>query len=132
MRKALRTYALNTAVLYIICSLIKGVSYTGPRSLLVASLVLTLVNFLIRPLIDLLLLPVNILTMGALRWVASVVSLYLVSMLVSGFSISGFGFPGFSYYGFIIPEIYFNTLLTTILAAMMMSFLSSILFWLFH
>jgi putative membrane protein len=123
---------LNTAILYIVSRLIPGVAYSSIKTLFLSSLVLYLVNLLVKPAIELLLLPVNILTLGALRWVANVISLYLVTILVSGFTISSFLFNGFSYNGFIIPEIYFNGLMTTVLASFVISFLSSILFWLFR
>jgi putative membrane protein len=132
MRKLLRTLTLNTVILYITSRIVSGIGFEDIKSLFLASIVLSVINFLVKPLIDLLLLPVNILTLGALGWVANVISLYLVSILVSGFSISSFIFQGFAYKGFIIPEIYFNSLMTTVAASIAISLSSSFLFWLFH
>lgn len=55
-----------------------------------ASLVLGLVNLVIRPIVRLLALPITLLTLGLFGWVINALMLWLVSAIVPGFVIHGF------------------------------------------
>lgn len=66
----------------------------GTRNLLVAGeagLVLGLVNTFVRPVVKLLTLPLNLITLGLFGLVVNALMLWLVSALVPGFSVAGFG-----------------------------------------
>ncbi|MBS1985667.1 MAG: phage holin family protein [Bdellovibrionales bacterium] len=58
---------------------------------LLAALVIGLVNFLIRPVLILLTLPINILTLGLFTFVINALCLKLAANLIPGFDIDGFG-----------------------------------------
>ena len=62
----------------------------GAAGAFVAILALTLVNTFVRPVVSLLALPLNCLTLGLMRFVINALMLLLVAKLVSGFKISGF------------------------------------------
>lgn len=131
IRKLLRSFVFNLAALWLVTQVFAGVTYTdGYETLLIASLALTFVNLLIKPLINLLLLPINLLTLGSFRWVVNVVGLYLVTLLVPQFKISAFVFPGFDYQGFIIPPIPLGIFWVYILTSLFISLVTSSLFWL--
>jgi putative membrane protein len=55
-----------------------------------AAIVLSLVNIFIRPILMLLTLPINFLTLGLFTLVINALMLLLVSSIVSGFLIAGF------------------------------------------
>ena len=55
-----------------------------------ASLVLGVVNLIIRPIVRLFALPLTLLTLGLFGWVINALMLWLVSWLVPGFTIMGF------------------------------------------
>jgi putative membrane protein len=57
----------------------------------VGSILLGLVNATIRPLILLVTLPLNILTLGLFTLVVNGLMLWLVSSIIKGFTVSGFG-----------------------------------------
>lgn len=63
---------------------------------LIGSVVYLLLSSVVGPLIKLLLLPFNLLTLGLFRWVASVLVLYIFDLLYSGVTITSYTFPGFS------------------------------------
>lgn len=63
---------------------------------LTASFVFVLLNWVVLPLVKLLLLPINLLTLGLFRWVASVITLYLFDVLYGGLSITAYHFGGFN------------------------------------
>jgi putative membrane protein len=132
MKRHLRSLIINLASLWLVAGVFSGVSYGGDyQTLLLASLVLTVVNLFVRPLINLLLLPVNLITLGAFGWLVNVATLYLVTILVPQFEITSFVFPGFSYQGFIIPSLNLSVFFVFILASFLISLISNFLSWLF-
>ena len=66
-----------------------GVSIDGWQSLTVVSLVLGGWNLLVRPVVGLLSLPVNILTLGLFGVVVNVGVVWLTAELVDGFTVGG-------------------------------------------
>jgi putative membrane protein len=59
-------------------------------TVIVAALVLTVLNYYVKPVIKLLALPLVILTLGIALFFISMLMLWLTSALVSGFQIDGF------------------------------------------
>jgi putative membrane protein len=70
--------------------LLPGVRLSGFSAALVAALVLGLVNTFIKPVLLLLTLPLNILTLGLLTFVINALLIMLTSSLVPGFVVTGF------------------------------------------
>lgn len=131
MKSLLRSFVINTATLYLVTQILPGVSYIdGYQTLLFAALALTAVNLFVKPLINLLLLPINLLTLGTFRWLVNVAALYLVTLLVPQFQITGFVFPGFSYQGLIIPSIKLTVFWVFVLASFLISLIGSFFYWL--
>lgn len=69
--------------------IVPGVSIT-PISALTAAVVLGALNFFIRPIILILTLPINILTLGLFSLVINALLVLLAAFLVPGFFVSGF------------------------------------------
>lgn len=131
MKKYLRLFLINLFSLWLVASSLSGVSFSGGyRTLMTAALVLTLANLLVKPLIKLLLLPVNLLTLGAFRWLTNVLILYLVTLIVPQLEINGFLFPGFSYQGFIMPAIYLSIFWAFVVVSLLISLITTSLLWL--
>jgi putative membrane protein len=85
--------ALNALALWLTTLLYSGVYFapgTGALDVLLAALVLGLVNALIRPLLLLLSLPVNLLTLGLFTLVVNGVVLSIVAGVTS-LNVAGFG-----------------------------------------
>lgn len=131
MKKYLRLYLYNLASLWLVTHIIPGVKIGGGvKALASASFALSLADLIVKPLINLLLLPINLLTLGAFRWVANVAALYLVTMITPQLEISGFKFLGFSYDGLIITPFYISKFWALVLASFIISFTTSFLLWL--
>lgn len=130
MKSLIRSVVIHTIVIWFIAEYVGGISYMGDfKYLLGASFALSLVDALVKPLINLLLLPFNIVTLGAFRWISSVFALYLTTLFVPKFSISAFVYPGLATSYFIIPSITFSVLGAYIVVAILISFLISFIFW---
>lgn len=131
IKKHFRFFVFNLAALWLVTQFLEGASFVGGyQTLVLATIALTLVNLLVKPLIKLLLLPINLITLGAFRWLVNVIALYLVTLLVPQFKISAFVFPGFFYQGFSVPSIHLGTFWVYVLASLFLSLTTSFLFWL--
>ena len=131
IKKHLRSFAFNTIALKIAAQNIGGVTISGGTNFLMLSgLALTMVNLFVRPLIKLLLLPVNILTLGAFRWIVNVLTLYLVTILVPQLQIKAYAFQGYVYKGFVVPAMDLNTFWVLVLTSLLISLIVSFTYWL--
>ena len=70
--------------------LLPGVRLTGFFAALVTALILGLINAFIRPVLILLTLPLNILTLGLFTLVINALLIMLAAAIVPGFSVQGF------------------------------------------
>ena len=80
--------------LMLVAYLVPGITVVSFFAALMAALVLGLVNALIRPVLILLTLPVNILTLGLFTLVINALLFWLASSIVKGFNVAGF-WPAF-------------------------------------
>lgn len=87
--KILIRWVINALALYATAWLLDGVHVSGFGAALVAAAILAIVNVVIRPILILLTLPVNILTLGLFTFVINGGMLLLVSRVVRGFEVSG-------------------------------------------
>ena len=105
--KAFIIYLLS---LYATSILLEGLYFDTIGSFLVAGIVLSIFNAIIRPVMLLFTLPINLLTLGLFTFVVSGTMIKLTSLVVDGMSISGFW--------------------TAVLAALIISVIHSVLSWL--
>jgi len=87
-------WILSALTLLAISYYVPGISVHGFYTALIAALVLGLINALIKPLIILLTLPVNILTLGLFTLVINALLFWFASTVVKGFYVAGF-WPAF-------------------------------------
>jgi putative membrane protein len=83
-------WLIYAVAIMLLTYVVPGISVKNFYSALLAALVLGLVNAVIRPLIILLTLPVNILTLGLFTLVINALMLWLVSSIVKGFDVKNF------------------------------------------
>lgn len=81
---------INALVLYLIAQFLPGFHVAGATAALIAALVLGIANAIVRPLLILISLPLEILTLGLFTLVINALVLWLVAILVPGFHIDGF------------------------------------------
>jgi uncharacterized membrane protein YvlD (DUF360 family) len=83
----------------------------------------------VKPLIKLLLLPLNLVTFGLMGWLASAIILYLLVLVVNGVIITPLSVPAFSL-GFIsFPPFYFGRTLSLIIASFVLNLIRMVLKW---
>ena len=84
------TWAFNLVALWVAAVLLSGIDYDGFEVLVVASLVFSVVNIFVRPLIILFTLPLVILTLGLALFFINLLMLYVTSWIVDDFTIDSF------------------------------------------
>lgn len=84
-------WIINALCLLILAYFIPGITISGIYIALIVSLVLGVVNALVRPILVLLTLPINILTLGLFTLVINGSLVLFVSTFIKGFYVAGLG-----------------------------------------
>jgi len=82
VKKFILSWSINTLAVLVAVYLVKGINYEKPLDLLVASLVLGILNAVLRPIIVVLALPLLLLTLGIFLLVINACLLYFVGFLL--------------------------------------------------
>jgi putative membrane protein len=83
-------WLITTAAVLVATRIVPGINYDKPVDLIVATLVLGILNAVLRPLLTLLALPLVILTLGLFYFIINALLLYFVGNMVSGFHVDSF------------------------------------------
>lgn len=131
MKRLLRVFIIETFALFVGSSVAYGVVFEkGIETLLFAGIGLTAIALIVKPIINLLLLPLNLITFNVFKWVSSAVGLYLVTLLVPGFKIITFRFSGFSLGIIDMPVIDLSGAFAFIGFSFIISFFAGFIYWL--
>lgn len=89
---------IGTALSFYLTSQLIGGFQLQPtiQTYFTASILFILINTLIKPIIKLLLLPINLLTLGLFSWLVNVLVLYLFDFIYPGIHITAYDFPGYT------------------------------------
>lgn len=80
---------LNAAALMLAANWIDGIYASGWGAVFVAAIILGIVNAVIRPILLVLTLPLNVMSLGLLTFVINGLMLMLTSAVVAGFHVTG-------------------------------------------
>lgn len=131
MKRIIRHYCYSTFSIWSTSLVASGLIFgKGIQTLLITGAAVTAVSLFAKPVINLLLLPVNIITFGLFRWLSSAIILYIVTLIVPEFKVSGFNFGGLSTPWFEIPEINLSGIFSYAGFSFIYSFITSFLLWL--
>ena len=90
MRGVLLRWLVLTAAILVASWLLDGIRVSGFFPALLAAAVLGVLNAFLRPLVILLTLPVNILTLGLFTFLINALMLKIASEVIPGFEVHGF------------------------------------------
>lgn len=88
--KLLIKLALNTFTLLIVAYLVPGFHFADLWTTVVAAVVIGVVNTFIKPILQIIALPISIITFGIAAFLINVFLLWGVSFIVPGFEIESF------------------------------------------
>jgi putative membrane protein len=80
---------ISTLAVLVASKVISGVHVDTTTTAIVVAIVLGILNTFIRPIIQILALPITILTLGLFYFVINALMVYFASYLVDGFDVSG-------------------------------------------
>lgn len=82
--------AINVFALIVVSYLVKGFEFDSLFAAIVTAIVIGIVNTFIKPVLQILFLPLSIVTLGITAFLINVLLLWSVSFIVSGFHINSF------------------------------------------
>lgn len=88
--KLLIRLVINVFALLIVEYLVPGFELIGYQAAIVAAVVIGIVNTFIKPILQIIALPISILTFGIAAFLINVTLLWLVARIVPGFTITSF------------------------------------------
>jgi putative membrane protein len=91
MISLLLVWILSAAALFLTAKMVKGFEVKSFGSAMGASLLVGFLNMVLRPLLLILTLPVNILTLGLFTFVVNAIVLRLAAGMMKNFDIKGWG-----------------------------------------
>lgn len=130
MKSLLRSYVISLASLYLTSLFISGLTYQGGyKTLLFGSAVLMIINWFIKPVAKIFMIPFNLITLGLFSWLVNVLMFFLLTKLVPQIQISAWNFPGLTFAGYALPGMPLNQLMTLIAVSFSVAFIGSLLHW---
>jgi uncharacterized membrane protein YvlD (DUF360 family) len=97
MRFLLKKYLSVTVAIYLLIQIVSGFKVgNGWNGLFYSSLILSILMFIAKPLIDLIMLPINILSLNLVSWLFNILLVYIWSLLAKDVSFTPFNFPQIS------------------------------------
>jgi len=130
----MRTVAINLAGIYLSTVILSGiVTFSGGlKTLFLASLAIIIINLVVKPVINLLLLPLHLVTLGFSRWIANLGVLYLITLFVPNLTIHPFTSSQISLPFIIIPSFGFSVFGAFLFSAFITASVFNLLYWLFQ
>lgn len=127
VRNILKPFLFSLISLFGAAKLIEGFSFSNdPAALAFAAVVFGVANSIIKPVLKLITLPLNLVTLGGFSLLLNTILLYSVIQIVPGLSAEAFLFPGFEistrYLSLSVPSFDLPVLGTVFLASVAISF----------
>lgn len=133
MKTILRIILINFIALWATTQILPGLTYTGGfKTLFLGALAFAAINILLIPVLKILLLPLNLMTIGLFSWISNVLALFALVNLVPQFKLIPFYFAGVRFDGFIVPGINLPVLWVAVIASFIIGIITHFLQWLSH
>lgn len=130
MKLLLRTTVIYALTLYLLSQVLTGLKIPGDiLMLLLSSFVLTLMYLILRPIINIISLPLNLATFGLFSFVTNILILYLLTVFVPDVIITPFTLHSFSLAGITIPTTHFGLFGAYAIVGIMIALLSNFFRW---
>lgn len=128
MKFFLKPWLINSITLAILNQTPIGFKiYNDFMGIISAGLYLTLINFFIKPLLKIILLPFNLLTLGLFSWLVNVLSFGILFFILGNVSINPFYFPGVKYGDIAIMPLTIPRLGSLIIVTIMLSIIKKLI-----
>jgi putative membrane protein len=132
LRLILRSVAIHIAGIYIAAQILNGVItfYGGFNTLVLAAVFISVANLVVKPLINLFLLPIHLITLGLFRWIANLIILYLLTIFIPSIKIHSFISSRIDLVYMIFPSVHVSAFGAYIISTLILTAIFHILYWL--
>ena len=131
MKSILRRIVFYSVALFLTSQIITGLTISGGlTTYLIGGIVLSVLFLIVKPILSIITLPLNIITLGLFSFLINAIILYLLTIFVPNISISAFTFKGFAFAGFVIPSLGINNFSVFVVASISLSLIVGFLRWL--
>ncbi|MBI4089179.1 MAG: phage holin family protein [Candidatus Levybacteria bacterium] len=131
MKSIARSIIYYSVALFLTSQIISGLKiYGGLTTYIIGGIALSMLFLIVKPILSIVTLPLNIVTLGLFSFLINAIILYLLTIFVTNISITAFTFSGLSTAGFIIPKVYINNFFAFIVVSAFLSFIVGLLKWL--
>lgn len=128
MKYFMKTWVFYMVAIWLIKEWIPAfVVVGGWVNILIAGGILALLMLFIRPIIKILFIPINFLTLGLVSWLVNVLVIYLLTLVAPNVSVIPWIYSGWTWQGFIIPSTTIPYLATLIIITFALTFVTQFL-----
>ena len=131
MKKLILRLLITTVAVFTIFYIVPGMVFTGgiiEFGKIVGALFVA--GLLLKPIVKIISLPIEVATLGFVGVFTDTIVLWLLSRFVDGFTVTSFWFSGIRQGPFLIAPIEIPAVLTLLIAAAMLGFVGTVLYWL--
>jgi putative membrane protein len=131
VKSIVRKIVFYSVALYLVAQVLNGISVSGGLvTYIIGGVILSLLFIIVKPILSLITLPLNIITLGLFSFIINAIIIYLLTVLVPNIAISAFIFKGISFVGFVVPQFSVNNFFAFIFASILLSLIVGFLKWL--
>ncbi len=128
MKKLLKRLIFTIVIFYLLINFYPGLSGSAQwENLVIAALIYLVLEICIKPLLKILLIPINILTLGLAGSLINAILLFLLVLLVPSLHINPFTTPSIQLGSYILPPTHLGYWASLIVTSFLISFINSIL-----
>ncbi|MDP2632666.1 MAG: phage holin family protein [Candidatus Curtissbacteria bacterium] len=133
MRHYLKAIIIAVLAYYIASTLIPTINLgNDPQNILLVLGGILISQLILHPIFSLVLLPINIITLGGVSLFINLGLMYVFIKYLPGFSIGAYGFPGANIQGFIVPPVYLNQMMAIFAVALIITVVQKVLHIIFE
>jgi len=130
MKSLIRVIFINLISLLIVAHLTNGIIYQNNiLTLLIAAGCLFLLNLVVKPLLNLIFMPINLLTLGAARWLINILLFWGVTLLVDNFTLVPISLPQANLAGYMFPGLSLSFFWSLVLLSLLVQLCISLISW---
>lgn len=132
MKKLLKIFTIEIIALYITLETVSGMIFENQfEGILITGISLAIGMIFLKPIINILLLPLTLATLGLFRFLSHAIVLWIVDTALIQFSIVEFNFPGLTSQYLDLPSIHYTSIFMAYIAfSLALSVITGILNWL--
>lgn len=131
MKTILRNIILYSLILYLLLQFIPGLTINGGwMTIFMSGVALAIMFLVLRPILNVISFPVNVLTIGVFSLFTNVLILYLLTVFITDVSIAPFTYNRTEFLGVIFPTTHFNTFFAYVYTSFVLSVVEGFINWL--